>query len=241
MITKPLHGINDQGWEDTPNTRQTDQQLLDRFALGEREAIDLLMSRYQHFLKQRCRKFSSGNADDANDLFSMVLFKVYTEHPEQLRKIRHMGGWLSRVAQNKAIDLERMRIAEERRDQRLGYFNEITGAHPSSPEQTLLKHELLEQIQRAFNALPPRLRDAAELRFVEDASYESISSHLGISQVNARKRVQEARMRLAQTLQTYCRLASGWSQQLSHSFDFRITTIDDGADEKFTSSWSDGI
>jgi len=232
VITKSLYGIAGQGRNDQQNTERTDQQLLEAFAQGDRATLGILMSRYQCFLKQQCRKFSSGNAEDAKDLFSMVVFKVYTEHPEQLRKIRHMGGWLSRVAQNKAIDLERMRIAEEKRDQRLGHFHEITNAHPSSPEQTLLGHELVKKIQEAFNALPPRLRDAAELRFVEDASYESISAHLGISQANARKRVQEARLRLTQTLQAYRQLTNPQPQQSGCAFALRLAMLDDRADEK---------
>lgn len=189
--------------EETPDTLQTDQQLLDAFALGEKSAICLLMSRYKGFLQHQCRKFAGGNSDDAKDLFSLVLLKIYTEHPEQLRKIRHMGGWLSRVAQNKSIDLQRERIAAERRDQQLAHCGEFGAGIPRSPEQAVLDRELVWQIQQAFQALPPRLRTTAELRFVEDADYEEISRRLGISQVNARKRVQEARRRLEQTLQAY--------------------------------------
>jgi len=190
--------------EETPDTFQTDQQLLDAFALGEKAAICRLMSRYKGFLQHQCRRLAGGNSDDAKDLFSLVLLKVYTEQPEQLRKIRHMGGWLSKVAHNKSIDLQRERIAAERRDQQLVHFGEFSGSVlPRSPEQTVLDRELAWQIQQAFHALPPRLQATAELRFVEDASYEEISRRLGISQVNARKRVQEARRRLEQTLLTY--------------------------------------
>jgi len=209
---------------------QTDQELLDEFVAGEKRALDILMARYQCFLKQQCRKFSGGNADDAKDLFSIVIFKVYTEPPEQLLKIRHMGGWLSRVAQNKAIDLQRSRIAEERRDEQLGRFYEIVDIRPHSPEQTLLSSELAQQIQTAFDTLPLRLRDAAQLRFIEDASYELIASHLGISQVNARKRVQEARLRLVGALKAYCQLSSLSSLPKSYAFDGGVGAGDDYAD-----------
>jgi RNA polymerase sigma factor (sigma-70 family) len=188
---------------EVPAEMQTDQQLLDDFSLGGAAAIDILMSRYQGFLRHQCRRFSGGSLDDAKDLFSLVLIKVYTEHPDQLRKVRHLGAWLRRIAQNKAIDLQRERMAAERRDQGLLYLCESLGELCCSPEEALLNSELLKHMQYAFDALPLRLRLAAHMRFVEDASYESISSQLEITQVNARKRVQEARKRLTTSLRRY--------------------------------------
>jgi RNA polymerase sigma-70 factor (ECF subfamily) len=223
--------------EETPDTLQTDQQLLDAFALGEKAALCLLLSRYQGLLQHQCRKLTGGNSDDAKDLFSLVLLKVYTERPEQLRKIRHLGGWLSRVAQNKSIDLQRERIAEERRDQRLGHFHEITGNHPRSPEQAMLDRELVAQIQRAFHELPSRLRTTAELRFVEDASYEAISHRLGISQVNARKRVQEARRRLEKAMHDYLGTEGRFQ---SGSQGFGPCAMEEGMEWDPPSAWATG-
>lgn len=188
---------------EAPADMQTDQLLLDLFALGGATAIGILMSRYRGFLLHQCRRFSGGNIDDAKDLFSLVLIKVYTEQPDQLRKVRHLGAWLRRIAQNKSIDLQRERMAAERRD--LGFLQlcESLGEMCRSPEEALLNQELLTYIRHAFDALPLRLRLAAQMRFVDDASYESISLQLEITQVNARKRVQEARKRLTVSLRRY--------------------------------------
>ena len=60
---------------------------------------------------------------------------------------------------------------------------------PSSPEQQLLDDELARQIQRAFAALPDRLRSVATLRFVDNLSYEEIAHWQDISQVNGRQAV----------------------------------------------------
>lgn len=187
----------------TPGIEKTDQQLLGDFSRGELAAWCSLMARYQRFLKGRCRKLMGGNMDDANDLFSRVVLKVYTEQPEQLRNIRHLGGWLSRVAQNQFIDLQRERQAEERRNHHIAYLDEISGDQPRSPEQILLNNELDWQIRRAFSALPPRLRQVAQLRFMDDAPYLSIAGLLGISEANARKRAQEARQCLIANLRGY--------------------------------------
>lgn len=198
--------ITDTPPPDNLHALSIDQQSLAAFAAGDLDALGLLIERYRGLLTYQCRKLTGGHADDAKDLFSMVLLKVYTESPQQLMKIQHFGGWLTRLAQNKYIDLQRMRMADRRRDESLGQLHELGASHPWSPEQILLKDELLGQIEQAFNALPQRLRTVAELRFVQEASYELISNQLGITQVNARKRVQEARGHLGRALQAYCRI-----------------------------------
>ena len=87
--------------------------------------------------------------------------------------------------------------------------------HARTPEQSLLVNELVGQIQLAFDQLPARLRLAAELRLIDEVSYEIIAATLDISKVNARKRVQEARRCLAQILQCY--LGQGPSRQAAIS------------------------
>ncbi len=184
-------------------TAQTDQQLLDAFARGDHHALCILISRYQNFLHNQCRNLVRGNPDDAKDLFSLVILKFYSEQPEQLRKVRHLGGWLNRVARNKYIDILRERQADERRDQGLGYLDQVMENFPPSPEQIVINAELSRQLHYAFDQLPDRIRLAAKLRFEEDASYETISNLLDISQVCARKRVQDARRLLVSSLSPY--------------------------------------
>lgn len=186
-----------------PATTQTDQQLLDAFALGDHHALCILFTRYQNFLHNQCRNLMRGNPDDAKDLFSLVIMKFYNEQPEQLRKVRHLGGWLNRIARNKHIDILRERQADERRDQGLGYLDQVMENFPPSPEQIAINAELSRQLHYAFDQLPDRIRLAAKLRFEEDASYETISNTLDISQVCARKRVQDARRLLISTLNLY--------------------------------------
>ncbi len=162
-----------------------------------------LMLRYQGFLRGRCRILLRGNRDDANDLFSQVMLKVCTEQPGRLRNIRHVGGWLNRIAYNQFIDDQRERQAQERRDDSLSYLYETVGHQAPSPEQEFLNDELDRHIRSAFELLPDRLRRAAHLRFYEGAPYEEIAADLAISQANARKRIQEARKILAAYLRSY--------------------------------------
>lgn len=145
----------------------------------------------------------NGNKDDADDLFSLIVVKVLLEDPEKLRKIAHPGGWLAMIAQNQCTDLYRQRQSDNRKKQCFADLIPVLNCPPVSPEESLLTAELLAHIDRALAGLPPLLRKVAELRFIDEVSYESIAATLGITQANARKRVQKARKELATTLSTY--------------------------------------
>nr|WP_255484637.1 sigma-70 family RNA polymerase sigma factor [Duganella sp. 1224] len=158
---------------------------------------------YKTFLMGRCRKLTHGNLHDANDLFSRVMLKVCSESPQQLRQVRHMGGWLSRIAYNQFIDDQRERQADARRDGGLSYLSETIGLSALSAEQEYLNAELSHQLGLAFEALPERLRRAAYMRFCEDAPYDRIAADLAITPANARKHIQEARRLLGARVRRY--------------------------------------
>ncbi len=165
--------------------------------------LPMLMRDYRAFLMGRCRLLTRGNRDDANDLFSRVVLKLCSEPPAQMEQIRHLGGWLNRVAQNQFIDDQRERQASERRDDSLSYLSETCGIQAASPEQQYLNGELRRHLHQAFAMLPPRLRRAAHMRFQDEAPYKEIAEHLSISEANARKHIQEARKILIERLRGY--------------------------------------
>lgn len=165
--------------------------------------IRTLVHNYQNFLMGCCRILTHGNRHDANDLFSRVMLKVCSEGPDQLQRVRHLGGWLSRIAYHQFIDDQRERQANARRDDGLSYLYETIGLSALSPEQEYLNNELKLQLRAAFKALPARLRRAAYMRFYEEASYEEIAASLAISAANARKYIQEARKLLGARVRSY--------------------------------------
>jgi RNA polymerase sigma factor (sigma-70 family) len=165
--------------------------------------IHALVHNYQGFLMGQCRMLTRGNRHDANDLFGRVMLKVCSEGPEQLQQIRHLGGWLSRIAYHQFIDDQRERQASARRDDGLSYLHETIGQASASPEQEYLNNELNLQLQQAFASLPMRLRRVAYMRFYEEAAYEEIATNLHISTTNARKHIQEARKLLGESVRGY--------------------------------------
>lgn len=178
------------------------RDVVERLAQRNPGALDDFLSQYRSFLLYHCRRLFGGNREDAEDLFSQVVMHVYTEDPQALRNIHHLGGWLRQVVHNKFIDMQRSRLAMSQKHQ---FFAAEQSRHrgPCTPEKWALGEELLLQISLAFRRLPDRLRDAAVFRLVDEMSYESISIRLNISKENARKRVQEARLLLMEALSPY--------------------------------------
>jgi RNA polymerase sigma factor (sigma-70 family) len=170
---------------------------------GAENNAQSLMRNYRKFLMGRCCMLTHGNRHDANDLFSRVMLKVCSARPDQLRQIRHLGGWLSRIAYHQFIDDQRERQSSARRDDGLAYLYETLGVASPSAEQEYLNAELNRQLSRAFETLPTRLRRAAYLRLCEEAPYEEIAADLSISQANARKHIQEARRLLGVRVSGY--------------------------------------
>ncbi|MES2160560.1 MAG: sigma-70 family RNA polymerase sigma factor [Pseudomonadota bacterium] len=170
---------------------------------SDQEASATLAWNYRTFLMGRCRQLTRGNREDANDLFSRVMLKLCSEPPTQMEQIRHLGGWLYRVAQNQFIDDQRERQAMARRDDELIFLSTAYGVDAPSPEQQFLNNELRRHLRQAFDRLPQRLQAAARMRFHDEAPYQEIAAHLSINEVLARKLIQEARKLLVEYLQAY--------------------------------------
>lgn len=170
---------------------------------SDQEQAAALAWNYRTFLMGRCRQLTRGNREDANDLFSRVMLKLYSEPPTQMEQIRHLGGWLYRVAQNQYIDDQRERQAMARRDDELTFLSTVYGVDAPSPEQQYLNDELRRHLRLAFDRLPQRLQAAARMRFHDEAPYKEIAAHLAINEVLARKLIQEARKLLGEYLRAY--------------------------------------
>ncbi len=70
----------------------------------------------------------------------------------------------------------------------------------ATPESAYYSCEVRIVIAKAIAGLPVSLRDAADLRFIQETSYQIIASRLSITPENARKRVQQARALLREQI-----------------------------------------
>jgi RNA polymerase sigma-70 factor (ECF subfamily) len=72
----------------------------------------------------------------------------------------------------------------------------------SSSYQYAIALETEEIVNQAIQNLPPLLRQAFTLRCIEEFSYSEIAQRLEITKGNARKRVEQARTKLRNSLKS---------------------------------------
>ncbi|STQ90669.1 RNA polymerase sigma factor [Iodobacter fluviatilis] len=181
----------------------SEQELIQALACHNEGAFEEFIVRYRHYQQHLCNRICSGNTENSNDLYSLVILHIYTEISFKLSQIRHLGGWLRQVTKSKFIDQQGWLNAENMRLQLHHKETDHQKNRPASPECQALGEELLTQIQKVLLTLPPNLHAVAYYRFVEEMPFKEIAQKLNIKDELARKRAQQARDLLQPALQTY--------------------------------------
>lgn len=199
--------------ETTPNATPTapdqedPQRLLDRLAQGDRSAFWLIWERHKSYLHRLCARQMNNNPADTEDALSRAMILAWEKLPIHAAKITNLKAWLARLTRNLCIDIHKER-------QRWNRFSDggddvesvaLERFMPgyAQPESGCLDDELLELFHDAAEGLPERLRDAFILRCWEDEPYTDIAGQLRITNANVRKRVQQARVLMGDSMGRY--------------------------------------
>ena len=181
-----------------------ENRLLDTLRHGDRDAFWGLWEQYRDHMYGVCLRQMSGIHADAADAASRTMLVAWEKLPNSVGEILNVKAWLTRLGCNVCFDMHRER---RRRTRAVDAFSTVAkmGTHPAvpdipSPERKYLSDEAVGKIRAAIAELPPALREAADMRFLQDQSYEAIARKAEITEANARKRVQQARELLAQRL-----------------------------------------
>jgi RNA polymerase sigma factor (sigma-70 family) len=150
-----------------------------------------------------------GNQADAEDALSSSSIKACQHFTQTPQPIVCMKSWLARLLHNHCIDTQKALQKQVPYISDAVYRLDIappakpaTAVQPSA-EDTLLQLELEAHIRRAFDTLPPRLREPSLLRFVHQMSHCDIAAHLHLRPDAVRKRIQQARPLLQRELSAY--------------------------------------
>jgi len=186
--------------------RESDQLLVERVQAGERQAFDLLVSKYQRRLLRLVARIVHDPAE-AEDVVQETFIKAF-------RALRHFRGdaafytWLYRIgintAKNYLVTQSRRaptsthtdaEAAEARGEGEGGGLRDI-----NTPESMLATKQIAETVNAAMEALPVDLRTAILLREIEGLSYEEISDIMSCPIGTVRSRIYRAREVIAEKL-----------------------------------------
>ena len=184
--------------------RECDQLLVERIQKGDRQAFNLLVSKYQRRLMRLVSRLVRDQAE-AEDIVQETFIKAF-------RALRHFRGdsafytWLYRIGINTAkshlvtqarhgtvpsdIDAGQTEGGEEHEALR----------DINTPESLLASKQIVQTVNAAMDLLPLELRTAIVLRELEGLSYEEISQVMVCPIGTVRSRIFRAREVIAEKL-----------------------------------------
>ena len=158
----------------------TDAALLERFAHGDRSALDELFRRYRA-VAYRVAYRLLGREADALDAVQDGFIKALT-HLDRFRGLSSFKTWLLRIVSNAALDLGRQR-------KRAGWNDRPATPAPADPigpddrppDAELDRADLRRAIEAALAQLPAAQRQTFVLHVDGEMSYREVADALGIS------------------------------------------------------------
>lgn len=183
--------------------REGDQLLVERVQAGERQAFDLLVSKYQRRLMRLVSRIVHDPAE-AEDVVQETFIKAF-------RALRHFRGdsafytWLYRIgintAKNFLVNQGRRPPTSTEADLEAAAQGEGEQLRDiNTPESVLASKQIVATVNEAMDALPLDLRTAIVLREIEGLSYEEISAIMGCPIGTVRSRIFRAREVIAEKL-----------------------------------------
>ncbi len=146
----------------------------------------------QNIVHKICRIYTT-NSNDHNDLFQEITIQVWKNY-SKFRGDAKFSTWLYRVALNTAISLYRKSTRKIKTQDISDIAFKIKAIDYDDTEEVQLK-ALYGAIQHLND-----IDKALVFLYLEDKSYRDISETLGISEVNARVKMNRAKDKLKKIL-----------------------------------------
>lgn len=183
-----------------------DEEIVRRITAGDREALGLLMRRYNQKLYRTARAILKDDAE-AEDAVQEAYLIAYRSLGG-FRGDSKLSTWLVRVVANEALGRlrKRNRSAEVIRMggslEEQGDVMEVTMNESSSgqPERAALRSEARRLLEKTIDTLPDAFRTVFVLRAIEEMTVEETAATLAIPQATVRTRYFRARGLLREAL-----------------------------------------
>ncbi len=184
--------------------REVDQALVERAQRGEKQAFDLLVTKYQRKLGRLLARYIRDPAE-VEDVAQEAFIKAYRALPS-FRGDSAFYTWLYRIGINTA---KNYLVAQGRRaPTSTGFDSEEAETFEdgdqlrdiNTPESLLHSKQVGETVNAAMEALPDELRTAIVLREIEGLSYEEIAKIMDCPIGTVRSRIFRAREAVAARL-----------------------------------------
>jgi RNA polymerase sigma-70 factor (ECF subfamily) len=192
--------VTDERPDDAP--LRPDPILLERIEAarkGESAAFEEIMVLTERRVAQIAWRIL-GDAEEVKDAMQETFLRFF-RHLRGYDETRDLMGWLSRIAVNASLDVQRRR-------RRLGIFNPLESAGPiadpgPAADDALIRRDEIAFLRRAIDTLPPKERLAVLLRDVEGLSTNEVAAALSSSAATVRVQLSRARLKIRRLLEAW--------------------------------------
>jgi RNA polymerase sigma factor (sigma-70 family) len=166
-------------------SHSTDEQLVRRSRLGDRDAFAELVARHTPRATSAARTILR-SPEDAEDVAQEAILSAFLSL-DRLRDGARFGSWLAAIAAN----LAKMRLRQRRS------AADLPGGLAAPADDVV---EALDSLRSALAVLPAGEREVVVMHYVEGLSCEEIGTRIGRSAGAVRVRLHRARLRLRERL-----------------------------------------
>lgn len=152
-----------------------------------------LVEVHQNVIHKICRLYTKSSAEH-KDLFQEITIQLWSAYPK-FRGEAKFSTWMYRVGINTAISLYR----KSKRKIQSFSFDDVAFKIPQDDSYDDTEDQQLSAIYHAVKQLND-VDKALVFLYLEDKSYKEISETMGISEVNARVRMNRVKKKLKQQL-----------------------------------------
>lgn len=184
-------------------TTPDDGQLMCRYADGDLAAFDALYERHRVPLWRFLRRLLADESITA-DVFQDTWTRV-VRAADRYRPTAPFGAWLYRIAHHCCVDhwrrdgrrAQREVVAED------GWLEALPDEDDPGPATLVLRHESLEALSQAIDALPEAQRVAFLMYAEAGLSLAEIAAATGVGAETAKSRLRYATHRLRLAMQQH--------------------------------------
>lgn len=189
------------GWEEKNNL--SDKALISLIKLGDREAFNILVKRYEKKVFN-ILYLQLGPINDLEDLAQEVFLRIF-KNINKFRGEAQFSTWIYRIVLNLSYDYKRKNknifsLNENIDEKSQEVFENIIPTTEDDPEKTLERMELRMRIRKAIKSLSKEYQEVLILREFEGLSYEEIAKILNCPMGTVESRLFRARDELRKKL-----------------------------------------
>jgi RNA polymerase sigma-70 factor (ECF subfamily) len=165
-------------------TVMTDEELAMAYIEGNNRAFDLLLQRTQSKLFSYIL-FVVRDHDKAEEVFQETFVKVITKLNQRKYTVSgKFSAWLMRIAHNVIMDNFREQRSQNIVEPTQG--NDLSNLSSkdlldTNVENRYVNEQILSDVKKMMNLLPPTQREVVFMRFYQDMSFKEIAETTGVS------------------------------------------------------------